>query len=56
MVIFGISDFPISQHNKNTDIEHGLICLWHDQLMAVTTFETIDSRVWGNISVNIFLF
>ena len=32
MVIFFIFDgyFPMSQHNENTDIEHGLKCLWHD--------------------------
>ena len=58
MEIFWISDshIPMSRCNKNTDIEHGLICLWHDQLMAVTTLETSDSRIWGNISVIIFHF
>ena len=51
-----ISDghFPMSWCNENTDIEHGLIFLWHDQQMAVRTLETSDSRIWGNISVIIF--
>ena len=55
---FGSFDgqFPISLHNENTDLEHGLICLWNDQLMAVTTSETSDSRIWGNISVITFRF
>ena len=58
MVIFWISDghFPMSWRNQNNDIEHGLICLWHDQLMAVTTLKTSDLRIWGNISVIIFQF
>ena len=32
LVIFWISDghFSMSQRNENTDIERGLICLWHD--------------------------
>ena len=58
MVIFLISGghFVISRHNENTDIEHKLICLWHDQRLAVTILETSDSRIWGNISVIIFHF
>ena len=58
MVIFWISDghFPMSRHNQNNDIEHGLICLWHDQLTAVTTLKTSDLRIWGNMSVIIFQF
>ena len=57
MVIFWISDghFPMSPHNKNNDIEHGPICLWHDQLMTVKTLENSDSRIRGTISVIIFL-
>ena len=31
MVIFWIcGHFPMSWHNKNTDIEYELISLWHD--------------------------
>ena len=48
MVIFWVSTyghFPMSQHNENTDIEHGLICLWHDQLMTIKTLETNESRI-----------
>ena len=58
MVIFWISGshFLISRCNKNTDIEHGLICFWHDQLMAVRILETSDSRFWGKISLIMFHF
>ena len=58
MVIFWISDghFPMLSHNKNTDIEHGLICLWHDQLMTIKTLENSDFRIWGSISVITFQF
>ena len=45
IVIFWFSDghFPMLPHNKNTDIEHGLICLRHHQLMTVETLENNDS-------------
>ena len=47
IVIFWISGghFLMLPHNKNTDIEHGLICLWHDQLMTVKILENSDSRI-----------
>ena len=47
MVVFWVSrgHFPTSRRNENTDIEHGLICLWHDQLMTIKTLETSESRI-----------
>ena len=44
MVIFWVSHghFPTSRRNENTYIEHGWICLWHDQLMTIKTLETVN--------------
>ena len=48
MVIFWISDghFPISLRNENTDIKHRLICLWHDQLMALQYWRPVIQGFW----------
>ena len=58
MVIFGVphGHFPTSQRDENTDNEHGLICLWHDQLMTIKRLETSEPRIWGTISVITFHF